>query len=267
MPFPFGSYLVSDDDSFCAALAFDPACLANYDFAGTSPPDTVDACDIGRMIGSRMVGMTSIEAAELIRLGPSAPWHAVPIDARLEDAAPNSNLLAAAEALRAHFESIHRVKAAKSTKLLAMKRPTLYPVIDSRVVTVYNAAAAQMTGMRYPNFVAIRNDVLDPATNLALTTLRASLLKRGTPMRAALLNSRASGFGTSYSGSAGNRWVRRQLHPHGPPSSAGDIGIHNLARAGAQQSQLIRSILGAFLRAAPSVTMAAWRQQVGDSLW
>ena len=59
MPFPFGSYIVSDPHALTAALAFDEACLANYDFGGTSVPDNVDVYDIGRMIGSRMVGMTA----------------------------------------------------------------------------------------------------------------------------------------------------------------------------------------------------------------
>jgi len=66
MPFTFGSYTVGDATALTAALAFDPACLANYDFGGTSCADCVDVADIGRMIGSRMVGMTAKVSAELI---------------------------------------------------------------------------------------------------------------------------------------------------------------------------------------------------------
>ena len=57
MSLPFGSYVVSDTSALTAALAFDDACLANYDFAGTSGPDPVDVSDIGRLVGSQMVGM------------------------------------------------------------------------------------------------------------------------------------------------------------------------------------------------------------------
>jgi hypothetical protein len=181
MPFIFGSYKVSDADALTAALHFDQACLANYDFGGTSAPDTVDTADIGRLIGSRMVGMNAREAAELIRLGPSAPWHDVPIDARLEDAAPASALFGAAAALREHFKSIKGVRDAKVTKLLAMKRPAMFPVIDSRVVTLYKVAAAQKVGVSYPTTAAIREDVLAKATVTALAKLRSALLKNGSP--------------------------------------------------------------------------------------
>src|SRR6202044_642319 len=104
-------------------------CLARYDFGGTSRPDEVDTADIGRMVGSRMVGVSMRGGAKLIGLGPSAPWAEVPIDARLEEAGPGTSLLSAAVALRAHFENSKGIKSAISTKLLAMKRPALYPAI------------------------------------------------------------------------------------------------------------------------------------------
>jgi hypothetical protein len=100
MPFTYGSYSLSDADALTAALAFDEACLANYDFGGMSTPDGVDVSDIGRLIGSQMVGFTMEVAAKLIRLGTDAPWAAIPIDARLQDAAPGSELGDAAAALR-----------------------------------------------------------------------------------------------------------------------------------------------------------------------
>ncbi len=52
------------------------------------------------MVGSGMVEVKNAVTAELIRLGPSAPWAEVPIDARLEDAAPGTALLDAAARLR-----------------------------------------------------------------------------------------------------------------------------------------------------------------------
>jgi hypothetical protein len=181
MPLPAGSYFVSDADGLTAALAVDEACLANYDFGGTSAPDTVDVDDIGRMIASQMVGMTAKEAAELIRLGPTAPWHTVPIDARLEDAEPDGPLFAAATALRMHFEAISGVKEAKATKLLAMKRPALVPLLDQRVVTLYRIASARKVGVAYPTMAAIRDDMLDPATSWSLRVLRAALITNATP--------------------------------------------------------------------------------------
>jgi hypothetical protein len=180
MPFIFGSYKVSDADALTAALDFDGACLANYDFGGTSAPDTVDTADIGRLIGSRMVGINAREAAQLIRLGPTAPWHDVPIDARLEDAAPGSTLFDAAMALREHFK-FKGVKDAKVTKLLAMKRPAMFPVIDTRVVTLYKVAAKQKVGASSRTTAAIREDVLANGNVTALAALRSALLRDGSP--------------------------------------------------------------------------------------
>ena len=111
MPFVFGSYEVSDADALTAALAFDEACLANYDFGGTSATDGVDLADIGRLIGSQMVGMAQSEAAALIAAGAGATWHKVPIDARLEEAAPGTPLFVAAMELYDYFQAIRRYRA------------------------------------------------------------------------------------------------------------------------------------------------------------
>ena len=86
-----------------------------------------------------------------------------------------------AAALREHFKSIKGVRDAKVTKLLAMKRPAMFPVIDSRVVTLYKVAAAQKVGVSYPTTAAIREDVLAKATVTALAKLRSALLKNGSP--------------------------------------------------------------------------------------
>jgi hypothetical protein len=179
MPFTFGSYIVSDADALAAALDFDEACLANYDFGGTSAPDGVDAADIGRMVGSRMVGLNAHEAAELIQQGSSAPWHGVPIDARLEDATPGSPLYDSAMTLFDHFQAISGVKAAKATKLLVMKRPSLFPVIDDRVTALYKAAAASQVGASHRTIASIRHDVCQPTTIKALADLRRALLVNG----------------------------------------------------------------------------------------
>ena len=63
-----------------------------------------------------------------------------------------------------------------------MKRPALFPVIDERVVTVYRVAAAQKGGVAYPTTAAIRDDMLDARTRVALDTLRAALIVNGAPM-------------------------------------------------------------------------------------
>jgi hypothetical protein len=181
MPFVFGSYEVSDADALAAALSFDETCLANYDFAGLSAYDGVDVSDIGRLIGSQMVGMAQSEAAALIAAGSGAPWHKVPIDARLKEAAPRTPLFVAAVELYDYFQAVSGIGPAKATKLLAMKRPALFAVVDSRVVELYTVAAAQQVGVSHQTTAAVRDDVCKPATPVGLDTLRAALLAAGTP--------------------------------------------------------------------------------------
>jgi hypothetical protein len=181
MPLTYGSYEVSDAYALDAVLAFDEACLAHYDFGGNSVPDRVDAADIGRLVGSQMVGVSMKVAATLIELGETAPWAAVPIDARLEDAGPKTELLAAAEALRSHFEHVKHIKSAISTKLLAMKRPALFPVIDVLVWNHLYGLAPSRPGVTYQVMAAIREDVRRPATRRALANLREALLGEGSP--------------------------------------------------------------------------------------
>ena len=110
--------MVSDVDARNAALNFDTACLDIYGFGGRSASDGVDADDIGRLVGGQMVGMRQSTAADLIRLGADAPWSQVPIDARLEDAAPGTQLYVDAGSLLDHFRLIGNVGPAVATKLL-----------------------------------------------------------------------------------------------------------------------------------------------------
>lgn len=141
MPFTFGTFEVSDANALAAALGFDDACLDNYDYGGRSASDTVDSGDIGRLIRSQMVGFAQGVAASLIREGSGAPWAAVPSDARIEDADPASEIYTHAGALRDYFQKIPGVGPANATKLLGLKRPSLFPVIDDRVIQAYDLAA------------------------------------------------------------------------------------------------------------------------------
>jgi hypothetical protein len=175
VPFTYGSYLISNLDAMEAAMNVDTACLDIYDFGGRSAPDGVDANDIGRLVSGQMVGMRQSTAADLIRLGSTAPWSLVPIDARLEEAAPGTQLYADAGSLLDHFRLISNVGPAIATKLLAMKRPALFPVIDSRIEKLYKLAARQQRPAPYPVTAAIREDLVNPDDVLALQSLRLSL--------------------------------------------------------------------------------------------
>lgn len=132
MSLPFGSYVVSDQSALTAALAFDDACLPNYDFAGTSGPDQVDVSDIGRLVGSQMVGMNqSGRFPDQRGKGRTVVTGANRWPPRAQ---AGSELYVSAMTSLDYFQALHGIGIAKATKLLALKRPAFYPVIDDRVV-------------------------------------------------------------------------------------------------------------------------------------
>jgi hypothetical protein len=74
-----------------------------------------------------------------------------------------------------HFRLISNVGPAIATKLLAMKRPALFAVIDSRIEKLYKLTARQQRPAPYPVTAAIREDLVNPDDVLALKSLRLSL--------------------------------------------------------------------------------------------
>jgi len=177
LPFTFGSYVVSEENARRAVLNFDEACLDIYDLGGTSAPNRVEPVDIGRLVASQMVGIKQSAAAEMIRVSDSAPWSKVPVDGRLEDAAPGTPLYANACELLDYFRDIKDVGPAIATKMLAMKRPILFPVIDSRIEKLYNLASRQQLGASHPVLASLHDDTLRPDGIEALHSLRKRLVE------------------------------------------------------------------------------------------
>lgn len=104
-----------------------------------------------------------------IRTAVDAPWAAVPIDAQLVDADPHvsGELYDRAEALYDHFRTAapRHVGVAKISKVLHLKRPGLFPILDSKVMAFYRLHA-RAAAARYPHrgrramfWAAIRDDV------------------------------------------------------------------------------------------------------------
>lgn len=122
---------------------------------------------------------------------PNAPWDLVPLDAQLADADPEEEegLYDHAEELYRHFFSGRRrgMSAAKIHKVLHMKRPHLYPLLDGRLRHIYdemaNDVSKQVQGRRGRRgrlyWAAIRLDVIDNAD--AFATIRDQLADRDEP--------------------------------------------------------------------------------------
>jgi hypothetical protein len=158
--------------------------VARYDLGGSGDVDvlTVDEVTRTRIIASRI---SATEGDWFVERGRCAPWSNVPADADLADADPSEcdGLYAATIALYDHFRTAapKGVAIAKIHKVLHLKRPGLIPILDSRLLTVYAAAAAQAArrhehlGARRLNWAAIREDLIDESNAQALVDARARL--------------------------------------------------------------------------------------------
>ncbi|MCL4544747.1 MAG: DUF6308 family protein [Chloroflexi bacterium] len=173
--------------------AFPQATLERYDFAGGGGWNGVDGSDIGRLIASGMVGFATRVADALVAAGTDAPWQGLPIDARLEDATPGSALQTAGVALHDYFDACPGVGWGIASKLLHLKRPAFFPIVDSEVERLYRLEAGKLAGVAYPPvqsyWQAIRNDLLAPDQQAAVEAMRLKLAASpdpGVQRRAAL---------------------------------------------------------------------------------
>jgi hypothetical protein len=151
-----------------------------YDLPGPGEPNIITAEEIARTrkVSSRI---SHAEAEWFIATGTSAPW--VSIDADLRDADPGETgqLYDAMLALYNHFESSAPtgISTAKISKVLHLKRPKLFPILDSRLHRRYRPAASAEAS-RHPErqhrlmyWAAIRLDLL--RSNQGLAHLRSRI--------------------------------------------------------------------------------------------
>ena len=166
-------------------MDFPAETLDLYDFAGGSGWNVVDGSDIGRLIASGMVGFAQSVAGALVKGGANAPWHGVPVDGRLEDAVPGDALETGGVALYDHFYFIFGVGWAIASKLLHLKRPAFFPIVDSYVAGLYFPVASILAGSRNPQvrfyWQAIRNDLVTSGQSAAINVLRANLAASSDP--------------------------------------------------------------------------------------
>ncbi len=146
--------------------------IDKYDgVAGSSTTLTADLVAASRKISSRI---SHDEGARLIAAVSQANWVGVPPDARLLDADPSveGGLYDHANALfaRVRQDAGKRVADGKTSKVLYLMRPHLFPILDSRIRHRYSksaADAAETIRRARPDFQfrrsywgAIRNDLI-----------------------------------------------------------------------------------------------------------
>ncbi|MCU1456153.1 MAG: hypothetical protein JWL73_245 [Actinomycetia bacterium] len=148
--------------------------IEHYDLAGSAAsevaPSTgpISLSDLGRMvfISARLSGD---DAAALI--SHTIDWSGIEPEARLEDADPDASdgLYAAMSRVWAQCTAISGIKRAKASKLLHLKRPFAFPILDRDVRGTYKNRISGSGGVWRP----VREDLI--AGREALEGLRRDL--------------------------------------------------------------------------------------------
>ena len=172
------------DTAVAKAPSYPAVTVTRYDLPGPGPAAAITADEIARThkVRSRI---SHAQRDWFIRTAVDAPWAAVPIEAKLIDADPNisGELYDRAEALYDHFHTVapRHVGVAKISKVLHLKRPGMFPILDSKVIAFYRhharAAATRYhpRGRRAMFWAAIRDDVCTNLDSGALPLLRRRL--------------------------------------------------------------------------------------------
>ena len=148
---------------------------------GGSDPDQVTLEDLARtmVIGADLRAM---DIPWLLEVEAEKEFAAIPVDARLEDATPGSDLFLAAMALDEKFTGHRGFGHANKSKLLHLKRPYLYPVTDSFIRMTYGTASA---GSEF--LTAVHRDLVNPANIRDFKLLQVRLIAEPPTSAARLL--------------------------------------------------------------------------------
>jgi Family of unknown function (DUF6308) len=153
---------------------------AAFDLVGCGELGRLTAEEVARTrkISSRI---SNDEAAYFVERSRTAPWMSVGED--LADAAASSALFVRMTDLYWHFaeKAPKGVSFAKISKVLHLKQPGLYPILDSHLARAYAPAAKELRddypelGWRRRTWLVIRNDLLAARASGAVGQLRRNL--------------------------------------------------------------------------------------------
>lgn len=157
--------------------------LLRYDLPGPGDPNTLarDEVTRTRAVSSRI---SEAEANWFLARAKDAPWPSIEADdLRHADPAVTDGSYDQLVALYKHFSDAAppRVGIAKVSKVLHVKRPGAYPILDKRITSIYRDAAAEAArrypqrGYRRANWAAIRDDLIANTESGALEVLRVAL--------------------------------------------------------------------------------------------
>ena len=157
--------------------------LRLYDGGGPSTEHRFTPSDIGRVLSIEPLQQdVAVRLMELDKLD----WSLVADDADLADADPEGPLYAGAAQVYAAVTSLVGVGDAIASKVLHLKRPAFFPVLDSVVRDLYRDASAaaynkstvwreRKPAWRRLYWAAVRADIVDPQNTHAVGELRGRL--------------------------------------------------------------------------------------------
>ncbi|MFK0042415.1 DUF6308 family protein [Paenarthrobacter sp. NPDC090517] len=153
---------------------------AAFDYLGPGDVGKLTAQEVirTRKISSRI---SNKEVAYFLGASETAPWIWTAAD--LADADPDGELFTAMTDLYWHFAegAPKGVSFAKISKVLHLKHPSLFPILDSHIAHAYAPVAKMLRkdhpelGWRRRTWLAVRKDLLAARTSGALDELRGRI--------------------------------------------------------------------------------------------
>ncbi|TDK96491.1 hypothetical protein EI067_15435 [Mycobacterium paragordonae] len=174
---------LSIDDCVDKLRRYPRRTLSRYDQPGSGARDCLAREEIirTRAVSSRI---SEAEVDWFLHRAKDAPWPSPQADdLRQADPAIANGRYDELVKLYSHFNdgAPRGIAMAKISKVLHVKRPAAYPILDRRIALVYRDAAAQ-AARRYPQrsqsrayWAAIRDDLIANTESGALQALRAAL--------------------------------------------------------------------------------------------
>jgi len=173
---------VSLDQALMILRAYSKRTMRKYDLPGAGDPAilTPDEVRRTRAVSSRI---SEAEVAWFTARGSTAPW--LPAGSDLTDADPDvtAGVYDAMTDLFDYFLTAapRGVNRAKISKVLHVKQPALYPIVDSHLDMTYRDAG-RAAALRHPqrgfksmNWVAIRADLIENRSTGSLSAVRDAI--------------------------------------------------------------------------------------------
>lgn len=167
-------------DAFDRLVNYPAKTPAAFDFLGAGEPGLLTAEEVKRTrkVSSRI---SNAEVDFFVDAATTAPW--VEPYADLADAEPGNALFGAMTELYWHFGEVapKGVSFAKISKVLYVKHPHLYPILDSHIRRGYAPPARALRsqfpelGWRRRTWVAVRRDLIDARSSGVIGELRGLL--------------------------------------------------------------------------------------------